>query len=62
MTPPTAPFILAISRDAFFGGFAPGEGPGHPRISAGVPIYGYIYDAKPGRLIEVPAATEAGKA
>jgi hypothetical protein len=27
-----------------------------------LPIYGYIYDAKPGRLIEVPAATEAGKA
>jgi len=27
-----------------------------------VPIYGYIYDAKPGQLIEVPAATEAGKA
>jgi len=27
-----------------------------------VPIYGYIYEVKPGRLIEVPAATEAGKA
>jgi len=27
-----------------------------------VPIIGYIYEVKPGRLIEVPAATEAGKA
>jgi len=27
-----------------------------------LPIYGHIYDAKPARLIEVPAATEAGKA
>ena len=31
-------------------------------LPAGVPIYGYIYEVKPGRLIEVPAATEAGKA
>lgn len=29
---------------------------------AGVPIYGYIYDVKSGKLIEVPQATEAGKA
>ncbi len=27
-----------------------------------IPIYGYIYDCKSGRLIEVPEATEAGKA
>jgi carbonic anhydrase len=26
-----------------------------------IPIYGYIYDVKTGRLVEVPAATEAGK-
>jgi carbonic anhydrase len=25
-----------------------------------VAIYGYIYDVKSGRLIEVPAATDAG--
>jgi len=27
-----------------------------------IPIYGYIYDCKTGNLIEIPAATEAGKA
>jgi hypothetical protein len=26
-------------------------------LPTGVPIYGYIYDVKPDRLIEVPAAT-----
>jgi carbonic anhydrase len=26
-----------------------------------IPIYGYIYDCKTGRLVEVPDATEAGK-
>ncbi|MFA5019113.1 MAG: carbonic anhydrase, partial [Methylobacter sp.] len=25
-----------------------------------IPVYGYIYDVKSGRLIEVAAATEAG--
>jgi carbonic anhydrase len=34
----------------------------HPLVPAGIPIYGYIYDVKSGRLIEVPAATAAGKA
>ena len=34
----------------------------HPLVPAGVPIYGYIYDVKSGRLIEVSQATEAGKA
>jgi carbonic anhydrase len=33
----------------------------HPLVPAGVPIYGYIYDVKCGRLIEVSQATEAGK-
>jgi carbonic anhydrase len=33
----------------------------HPLVSAAVPIYGYIYDVKTGKLIEVPEATEAGK-
>jgi len=33
----------------------------HKLVPAGVPIYGYIYDVKSGRLIEVPAATKAGK-
>ena len=33
----------------------------HPLVPSDVPIYGYIYDVKSGRLIEVPAATEAGR-
>ena len=33
----------------------------HPLVPAGVPIYGYIYDVKSGRLIEVSQAMEAGK-
>ena len=33
----------------------------HPLVPPDVPIYGYIYDVKSGRLIEVPAATAAGK-
>lgn len=34
----------------------------HPLVPAYIPIYGYIYDVKTGQLIEVPAATEFGKA
>jgi carbonic anhydrase len=34
----------------------------HPLVPWNVPIYGYIYDVKTGRLNEVKAATEAGKA
>ena len=34
----------------------------HPLVPARIPVYGYIYDVKTGRLIEVPEATEAGKA
>jgi carbonic anhydrase len=34
----------------------------HPLVPGGIPVYGYIYDVKSGQLIEVPAATEAGKA
>jgi carbonic anhydrase len=34
----------------------------HPLVPRTIPIYGYIYDVKAGRLIEVPAATVAGKA
>ncbi|HET9273366.1 MAG TPA: carbonic anhydrase [Methyloceanibacter sp.] len=33
----------------------------HPLVPRGVPVYGYIYDVKSGRLIAVPKATEAGK-
>ena len=31
-------------------------------VPADIQIYGYIYDCKTGRLIEVPEATESGKA
>jgi carbonic anhydrase len=34
----------------------------HPLVPAGIPIYGYVYDVKTGRLVEVPAATEIGRA
>lgn len=34
----------------------------HPLVPRSIPVYGYIYDVKTGRLIEVPAATQAGKA
>jgi carbonic anhydrase len=34
----------------------------HPLVPGGIPIYGYIYDVKTGRLVEVEAATAAGKA
>jgi carbonic anhydrase len=33
----------------------------HPLVPKDVAIYGYIYNVKSGRLIEVPEATEAGK-
>ena len=34
----------------------------HPLVLKDIPIYGYIYDVKTGKLIEVEAATEIGKA
>ncbi|WP_197922668.1 beta-class carbonic anhydrase [Thiosulfatihalobacter marinus] len=34
----------------------------HPLVPARIPIYGFIYDCHTGRLIEVPKATEIGKA
>jgi carbonic anhydrase len=34
----------------------------HPLVPGRIPIYGYIYDVKTGRLVEVPAATAAGRA
>ena len=34
----------------------------HPLVPTEIPIYGYIYDVKSGKLIEVPDATQAGKA
>jgi carbonic anhydrase len=34
----------------------------HPLVSPSIPIYGYVYDVKSGKLIEVEAATKAGAA
>jgi len=34
----------------------------HPLVPPRIPIYGYIYDVKTGKLIEVPDATAAGRA
>lgn len=34
----------------------------HPLVPKNIPIYGYIYDVKNGRLIEVPQATAIGVA
>ena len=34
----------------------------HPLVPKTIPIYGYIYDVKSGRLVEVPDATAAGGA
>jgi carbonic anhydrase len=33
----------------------------HPLVPARIPIYGFIYDVRSGRLVEVPAATAAGR-
>jgi carbonic anhydrase len=34
----------------------------HPLVPGGIPIYGYIYDVRSGRLAEVPGATRIGAA
>jgi carbonic anhydrase len=34
----------------------------HPLVPASIPVYGYVYDVRTGRLVEVPAATAAGRA
>ena len=33
-----------------------------PLVPGDIPIYGYVYDVKSGKLIEVPAASAAGRA
>jgi carbonic anhydrase len=32
----------------------------HPLVARDIPVYGYIYDVKSGRLVEVPEATSSG--
>jgi carbonic anhydrase len=34
----------------------------HPLVPSRIPVYGFVYDVKSGRLIEVPDATAAGAA
>jgi carbonic anhydrase len=34
----------------------------HPLVPARIPIHGFVYDVRTGRLVEVPAATEVGAA
>ena len=34
----------------------------HPLVPKYIPVHGYIYDCRTGRLVEVPEATTAGKA
>ena len=34
----------------------------HPLVPSNIPVYGYIYDVKTGKLVEVPEATRIGKA
>ena len=34
----------------------------HALVPANITIYGYIYDVKSGKLLEVPEATAIGKA
>ncbi len=33
----------------------------HPLVPGRIPVYGYIYDVRTGRLVEVPEATAAGR-
>jgi carbonic anhydrase len=34
----------------------------HPLVPRSIPIYGYIYDVKTGKLVEIDRATQAGQA
>jgi carbonic anhydrase len=34
----------------------------HPLVPGRIPIYGYVYDVRSGRLVEVPGAADAGAA
>jgi len=33
----------------------------HPLVPPSIPIYGYVYDVKTGKLVEIDLATEAGR-
>jgi carbonic anhydrase len=34
----------------------------HPLVPKGIPVYGYVYQVETGKLVEVPEATEIGRA
>ncbi len=34
----------------------------HPLVPKSIPIHGYIYDVKTGKLVEIAPATQAGRA
>jgi len=34
----------------------------HPLVPSRIPVYGYVYDVKTGKMVEVPEATAAGRA
>jgi carbonic anhydrase len=34
----------------------------HPLVPQNIPVYGYIYDVKTGKLVEIEAATRVGRA
>ena len=34
----------------------------HPLVPKSIPVYGYVYQVETGRLVEVPEATEIGRA
>lgn len=34
----------------------------HPLVPGRIPVYGFLYDVRTGRLVEVPGATDAGRA
>jgi len=34
----------------------------HPLVPKSIPVYGYVYQVETGRLVEVPEATEVGRA
>ena len=33
----------------------------HPLVPPSIPVYGYVYDVKTGKLVEIDLATEAGR-
>jgi carbonic anhydrase len=34
----------------------------HPLVPKGIPVYGYVYQVESGKLVEIPEATEVGRA